>query len=176
MNDTENNDFTVIITDYEEPYRSGSSGDDPEPPRLATGAKLIALWNLLFELIVGVPFIFLMSWVGDDFGADAVVICGLLFACAHTAASAVSFKRYNRKYGVSAVKFVLLNALPLFLIGAVRYAAALMGIYITTDLGTGILLAVLYTGFFGYSVVYAALLSAALGIMHAVGNGKRRDT
>lgn len=176
MNEPENNDFTVIINDDEEPYRSGSSGDDPEPPRLATGAKLIALWNLLFELIVGVPFIFLMSWVGDDFGAGAVVICGLLFACAHAAASAVSFKRYNLKYGVSAVKFVLLNALPLFLIGAVRYAAALMGIYITTDLGTGILLAVLYTGFFGYSVVYAALLSAALGIMHAVGNGKRRDT
>lgn len=169
MNDTENNDLTVIITDNEETYSSGSSGDNPEPPRLAAAAKLIALWNLLFELVVGVPFIFLMSWVGDDFGAGAVVICGLLFACAHTAASAVSFKRYNRKYGVSAVKFVLLNALPLFLIGAVRYAAALMGIYITTDLGTGILLAVLYTGFFGYSVVYAALLSVVLGIKHAVG-------
>lgn len=178
MNDAENNDFTVIITDYEEPHRSGSSGDNPEPPRLSAAAKLIALWNLLFELIVGVPYIFLMSWAGDDFGAGAVVICGLLFACAHTAASAVSFKRYNRKYGVSAVKFVLLNALPLFLICAVRYAAALMGIYITTtiDRGTGILLAVLYTGFFGYSVVYAALLSAALGIMHAAGNGKRRNT
>ncbi len=105
----ENIDFTVDIADQEEPCRSGSSGDNPVPPRLATGAKLIALWNLLFGLVVGVPFVLLMSWVGDDFGTGAVVICGLLFACAHTAASSVSFKRYKRKYEVSAPKFVLIS-------------------------------------------------------------------
>ncbi|MDE6727970.1 MAG: hypothetical protein K2J80_08535 [Oscillospiraceae bacterium] len=176
MNDTENNDFTVIITDHEEPCRSGSSVDNPEPSRSTAAAKLIALWNLLFELIVGVPFIFLMSWVGDDFGAGAVVIGGLLFACAHTAASTVSFKRYERKYEVSAPKFVTLNALPLFLIGAVIYFAGWSGLIVTNNFGIGIMLAVFCVCFLGYSVVYAALLSAMLGIKHAVGkreNGER---
>lgn len=164
MSDTENNDFTVDITDYEEPCHSGSSGDNPEPPRLATRAKLIALWNLLFGLVVGVPFIFLMSWVGDDLGAVAVVIGGLLFACAHAAASAVSFTRYKRKYNVSAWQFVLLCVLPLLALGAVSYLTAL-----AVGGWDSLFFAIFALCYGGYSVVYAALLSAALGIMHAVG-------
>lgn len=166
----ENIDFTVEITDEEPVQHSGSFGNMPK--RLPRGTKLLALWNLLFELIVGVPFIFLMSWVGDDFGTGAVVICGVLFACAHTAASAISFKWYKRKYGVSAPKFVLLNALPLFLIGAVVYFTVWSGLVVISDFVIAILLAVFCACFWGYSVVYAALLSAVLGIMHAVGNGR----
>lgn len=167
----ENIDFTVEITDEEPVQHSGSFGNMPK--RLPRGTKLLALWNLLFELIVGVPFIFLMSWVGDDFGTGAVVICGVLFACAHTAASAVSFNRYKRKYEVSAPNFVTLNALPLFLIGAVIYFAGWSGLIVTNNFGIGIFLAVFCACFLGYSAVYAALLSAVLGIKHAVGKRKR---
>lgn len=152
MSDIDNNDITIR--------------EESERPRLAAAEKLIVLWNLLFELVVGVPFIILMA----DFGASTRVFGGLLFVCAHTAASAVSFKRYKRKYGVSAPKFVSLNALPLFLIGAVMYVAGL----VSKDLGITLLFGVFCVCFLGYSVVYASLLSAVIGIMHAVGKRKER--
>lgn len=157
----ENVDFTVEITDEEPVHHSGSFGDMPK--RLPRGAKLLALWSALFALVVGVPFVLLMSWVGDDFGTGAVVICGLLFACAHTAASAVSFKRYKRKYGVFAWQFVLLCVLPLLALGAVAYltARAVGG-------WDALFFAIFALCYGGYSVVYGALLSAVLGINHAV--------
>lgn len=167
MNEPETFDFTVVITDDEERCRSGSEGA-ALAPRLATRAKLIALWNLLFGLVVGVPFVLLMSWVGDDFGAGAVVICGLLFACAHTAASAASFKRYKRKYGVSAWQFVLLCVLPLLALGAVSYLTAW-----AVGGWDALFFAIFALSYGGYAVVYGVLLSAVLGIMHAGVKGKR---
>lgn len=172
MKDNGGNDFIVDIDEYKKPDDWQNPRHTVNSPRLPLGAKLLALWNLLFELIVGVPYIFLMSWVGDDFGAAAAIIGGLLFACAHTAASAAAFKRYKRKYEVSAPKFVSMNALPLFLIGALIFLTEKMEAF-TADFGTAILLAVFCVCFMGYSVVYAALLSAVLGIKHAVGKRKR---
>lgn len=161
MNEPDNFDFTVVITDDEERCRSGSEGSAPAP-RLATRAKLLALWSGLFGLVAGVLFVLLMSLVGDDFGAGAVVICGLLFACAHTAASAVSFKRYKRKYDVFAWQFVFLCALPMLALGAVAFITA------TAFSGwDALFFAIFALCYGGYSVVYGALLSAVLGIMHA---------
>lgn len=76
-------DMVVEITDVDEiaEYR--------KTPRTVFPVKVIALLNVLFEIAVGVPYIFLMSWVGDDFGAVGAVIGGLVFAAAHTAASVV---------------------------------------------------------------------------------------
>lgn len=167
MNDTEklqdNNDITVVISDYEEPCRTGRSGDKPERPGLPVAAKLAALWSLLFGLFVGIPFIFFNAWLGDDYGAVAVVIAALLFVCAHTAASAVSFGRYKRKYNVPARKFVLLNALPLLALGAVSFLAAW-----TVGGWDGLFFAIIAICYGGYSVVYGVLLTAALGIEHLI--------
>lgn len=164
-----NIDFTVDITDEEPAQHSGSFGDMPKH-NLPRGAKLLALWSGLFGLVVGVPFILLMSWVGDDFGAGAVVICGLLFAYAHTAASAVSFKRYRRKYDVFAWQFVLLCVLPLLALGAVSYLTAW-----AVGGWDALFFALFALCYGGYSVVYGALLSAALGIKHAVGKKYNRE-
>lgn len=165
MNDNESYIFTVDITDEEPAQRSGSFG---EMPKLPLGAKLLALWSGLFGLVAGVPFVLLMSLVGDDFGAGAVVICGLLFACAHTAASAVSFKRYKRKYDVFAWQFVFLCALPMLALGAVAFITATA--FSDWD---ALFFAIFALCYGGYSVVYGALLSVVLGIMYA--RGKRKD-
>lgn len=164
MKEPENFDFTVVITDDEERCRSGSEGSAPAP-RLATRVKLIALWNLLFGLVVGVPFVLLMSWVGDDCGSGAVVICALLFACAHTTASAVSFKRYRLKYNAFVWQFVLLCVMPLLVLGAVSYITAW-----AVGGWDSIFFAIFALSCGGYSVVYGVLLFAVLGIMHAVKN------
>lgn len=135
---------------------------------------LLGVFGSILTLCFVIAEIAIIAIVGDDYGAGAAAIAALLPALGHAVTSAFAYGHFRKKHGLSAPKFVMLNALPLFLIGAVRYAAALMGIYITADRGTGILLGVLYTGFLGYSAAYAALLSAALGIKHAVGKRKRR--
>lgn len=166
MNEPESFDFTVVITDNEERSRSGIAGA-ASAPRLAAGAKLLALWSLLFGLVVGVPFVHFMFLVGDDFGAGAVVICGLLFACAHTAASAVSFKRYKRKYDVFAPQFVFLCALPMLGLGVVSFLTAM-------SIGGwgGVHFGIIALCYGGYSVVYGTLLSVVLGIMYARGKNR----
>lgn len=137
---------------------------------------LLGVFGSILTLCFVIAEIVIIAIVRDDYGTGAAAIVALLPALGHAVASAFAYGHFRKKHGLSAPKFVMLNALPLFLIGAVRYAAALMGIYITTtiDRGTGILLGVLYTGFLGYSAAYAALLSAVLGIKHAVGKRKRR--
>lgn len=172
MNDTEkpqdNNDITVIISDYEEPYFWRHSGDKPERPRLPISAKRIALRNLLFELAVLVPFILLMAWGGDD--GSAVIICELFFACIHTAISAGSFKQCYRKNGVSAWKFLVLNTLPLPLVSAFTYAvgALMANVFDVFDLGLIMAFWFLSVGFLLYSIMYCVFLLAALGIIHAL--------
>lgn len=160
MNETEKSDITVEIVDYDEDIRRPRrSGNKPERPGLPAAVKLTALGSLLFGIVVGVPFIFLMSWLGDDWGAGAVVIAASVFACAHAAASAVLFRYLGRRYGVSVWKFVPLGALPLSASGIALFLAAfIIGGW------NGFFLAIFGVCFAGYSVAYAALLSAALGI------------
>lgn len=171
-------DIVIEITDVDkkskqQPRCSEHDNEFLERPRLPIAAKLIALWNLLFELVVGVPYIFLMLWVGDDFSMEAVVICGFLFAIVHTAASACSFGRYNRKYGVSEWKFVLLNVLPLLFIlcsvwGVLWFLVSVLKVGLTFSIGFVILMLVFTVCFAGYSVVYGVFLSMSLGVRFAV--------
>lgn len=171
-------DIIIDITDVDKkPNRqtqhSERDNERPERPCLPIAVKLIALWNLLFELVVGVPYIFLMLWVRDDFGMEAVVICGFLFAVVHTAASACSFGRYNRKYGVSEWKFVLLNVLPLLFIlcsvwGVLLFLVSVLKVGLTFSIGFVILMLVFTVCFAGYSVVYGVFLFMSLGIRFAV--------
>lgn len=144
------------------------------PFRLPVRAKLIALWNLLLEIIAGVPYIFLMSWVGDDWGAGAAIIGGLLFAAAHTAGSVFSYRHYERKYGIVEWRFVLLNVLPLLILAAGIYVVLYMkGRYGTLSFGAALVFGAFSVCFGGYSAVYGAMLSAALGIRHKL---ERRRT
>lgn len=158
MNETEKSDSTAEIAgDESDICCPRSSGDKPELP---IAAKLTPLWSLLFGIVIGVPFIFLMSWLGDDRGAAAVVIAVLIFACAHSAASALLFGRLGRKYGVSKWKFVPLSVLPLLAAGIIMYLTA----YFIGD-WSGLTWAVFGICFAGYSVVYAVLLSMLLGVL-----------
>ncbi len=162
MNETEKSDSIAEIAGDENDIRCPrSSGDRPGRPGLPTAVKLIALWSLLFGIVIGVPFIFLMSWLGDDWGAGAVVIAVLIFACAHSAASALLFRRLGRKYGVSRWKFVPLSVLPLLAAGIIMYLTA----YFIGD-WSGLIWAFLGIPFAGYSVVYAVLLSVLLGCLN----------
>lgn len=163
MNETENNNITIVINDYKDPYRMGRSGNKPERPRLPIAAKLTALWSSLFGLFVGIPIFFFMAWLGDDFGAGTVVVSALLFVCVHAAASAVLFKRYKRKYKVPAWKFVLLNALPLLALGAVSFLTAW-----AVGGWDSLLFEIFAMCYGGYFVVYGVLLSAVLGIGHLI--------
>lgn len=174
------NDITIDINDNEESIRSvrsGRSGYKPECPRLPVPAKLFWLWNLLFELTVGILYIGLMSVAGDDYGGFAVVIGGLLFVCAHTAVSAALFKRYYQKNRVPAWKFVLWNSLPLFIIGAVMILIPILSNFIENDLDLGF---VLVSGVFGlcfacYSAVYGVFLTAVLGIGHLIERNREKS-
>lgn len=157
MNETEKSDSIAEIADNELNPSPRSSGDKPGLP---IAAKLTPLWSLLFGVVIGVPFIFLMSWLGDDWGAAAVVIAALIFACAHSAASALLFRQLGRKYGVSKWKFVLQSVLPLLAAGIIMYLTA----YFIGD-WSGLTWAVFGICFAGYSVVYAVLLSMLLGAL-----------
>lgn len=167
MNDGESlpiNDITIDINDNEEPIRSGRSGNNSGRSGLPAVAKHFALWNLLFELVVGVLFLCFMAALHDD--GSAIFICGLIFACVHTAISVDLFKRYYQKNGVPAWKFALLNFLPLFIIGVVMILVPVISeltgfsIGIEFDLMSG----VYGVCFAGYSIVYGVFLTAALGI------------
>lgn len=158
MNETEKSDSIVGIADNENGVRSSQSTGDK--PKLPIAAKLTPLWSLLFGGVIGVPFIFLMSWLGDDWGAGAVVIAALIFVCAHSAGSALLFRRLGRKYGVPKWKFVPLSVIPLLAVGVIMYTAAsfIKG-------WSSLSWAVFGVCFAGYSVVYAALLSMLLGVL-----------
>lgn len=169
MNNIENN-ITITINDDEQPIRSERSGRSEKNSGcsgLLFSAKLFWSWNLLFELVIGVPFIGLMSMFGDD--GSAVIICGLIFACVHTAASAAMFKKHYRKNGVPAWKFVLLNALPLLLISVFIYVIALLMIHVfVLDLEFILWLWYFSVSSFLYSAVYGVFLTAVLGIEHMI--------
>lgn len=141
------------------------NNNNPSPFRLPFRAKLIALWNFLFEIIAGVPYICLMSWVGDDWGAWAAILGGVLFALAHTVAAVFSFGHYERKYRMDEWEYELLNVLPLFIISVVTFWVV-TNCDVIHDLGTGLIVTVLCLAFGGYSIVWCGFLCAALGIRH----------
>ena len=135
------------------------------PFRLPFRAKLIALWNFLFEIIAGVPYICLMVWVVDDWGAWAAILGGVLFALAHTVAAVFSFGHYERKYRMDEWEYELLNVLPLFIISVVTFWVV-TNCDVIHDLGTGLIVVILSFCFGVYSMVWCGFLCAALGIRH----------
>lgn len=170
MDNIENN-ITITINENDEPIRSGHSGrsgNNSGRSGLLFSTKLFWLWNLLFELITGIAFIYFMSLFHDD--GSAVIICGLIFVCVHTAASAALFKQHYCKNCIPAWKFVLLNALPLFLIGVFIYAVDGLMSEVFCVFGLDLTMALWFfsVSSFLYSVVYGVLLTAALGIGHLI--------
>ena len=135
------------------------------PFRLPFRAKLIALWNFLFEIIAGVPYICLMVWVVDDWGAWAAILGGVLFALAHTVAAVFSFGHYERKYRMDEWEYELLNVLPLFIISVVTFWVV-TNCDVIHDLGTGLIVVILSFCFGVNSMVWCGFLCAALGIRH----------
>lgn len=161
-------DMIVEITDIDK------NGENRKNllPRPMFPAAIIALWNMLFEIIAGAPYIGFMSWVGDDFGAGGAIIGGLVFAAAHTAASTALYKKYEQ-HGVPEWKFVLLNALPMFIICAMMFfVLRYLSEYGSLGFGAAIFFGILIVCFVGYSVVYGVILSITLGIRHSVKKGK----
>ena len=133
-----------------------------------TAMILLGVLSVVFAIVVGTPMIFLMAWLGDDWGAGAVVIAVSIFALLHAVGSTFAAKRYKRKYGLSAPKFVLLNVPPMLATAALLFAAAyLVGGW------DGVFLAVAAVSLGGYTVGYAALLSAVMRISYAIDKKRR---
>lgn len=131
--------------------------DAPKRPALPLRVWLTALWSLLFGIFVGFPYIGLMLWLGDDWGALAVVFAAAVFLCAHVTASALTFRRFSRKCHIRAWEFVLLSALPLLAVGLVSFLSA----FISPGLDF-VEFVIICTYYGGYTVLYAALLSVTL--------------
>lgn len=129
-----------------------------------TAMILLVGLSAVFAIVIGAPMIGLMAWLGDDWGAGAVVIAVSIFALLHAGGSTLAAKRYKRKYEVSAPKFALLNVLPMLALAVLLFAAAyLVGGWNGVFLGLGAV------SLGGYTVGYAAVLSAVMGIAYAVG-------
>lgn len=169
--DENRTDMTVEIADIDESaelteYARYRKHTNKRP--LPLGAKLIALWNFLFVLAAWLPVVSFLALIGDDLGTLAAVIGLAVVAFGHAAISAAVFVHYKRKYGVCAKKFVLLNAMPLFLLGLLIFFAALV-LYFDNDFNFDLgsyLLFLLAFAFLGYSAVYGALMFAVLKIRH----------
>lgn len=132
--------------------------------RKQTAMALLGFLSVVFAIVVGVPLIFLMAWLGDDFGAGAVVIAVSFFALLHAVGSTFAAKHYKRKYGLSAPKFALLNVLPPFALAVLIYVVIFFA-----ELGwDGLLWAVIAVSLGGYMIGYAAVLSAVIGITYAI--------
>ncbi|MDE7362283.1 MAG: hypothetical protein K2N38_10165 [Oscillospiraceae bacterium] len=134
-----------------------------------TAMILLGVLSAVFAIVVGTPMIFLMAWLGDDWGAGAVVIAVSIFALLHAVCSTHAAKRYKRKYELSAPKYALLNVLPMLAIAVLLFAAA----YLIGD-WDGVFLALGAISLGGYTVGYAAVLSAVMGISYAV--SRKRST
>lgn len=127
-----------------------------------TAMILLSVLSAVFVIVVGTPMFFLMAWLGDGF------ITASIFALLHAVGSSLAAKRYKRKYGLSAPKFALLNVLPMLVPAALLFAAAyLVGGW------DGLGLALVAVSLGGYTVGYAAVLSAVMGIAYAIGRKRR---
>ena len=133
-----------------------------------TAMILQGVLSAVFAIVVGVPMVSLMAWLGDDWGAGAVVIAVSIFVLLHAAGSTFAAKHYKQKYGLSMPKFVLLNVLPMFALAVLLYAVAYL-------IGTwdGLFFALIAVSVGGYTIGYAAVLSAVMGIVYAIGRKRR---
>ena len=129
-----------------------------------TAMILQGVLSPVFAIVVGIPMVFLMAWLGDDWGAGTVVIAVSIFALLHAVGSTFAALHYKRKNELPMPKFVLLNVLPIFVLAVLLYAAAyLIGSW------DGLLFALFAVSIGGYTIGYTALLSAVMGIAYAIG-------
>lgn len=134
---------------------------------------LLGVFGNILTLCIGVFEIGLVALIGDDYGTVAAIIAALIPAAVHTAASSFAYKRFRKKHGMSALKFVVLNVLPALIICAlVFFAFQTMYKFNIAGYGenyNGLLEALMSIFVMGYSVGYATLLSAVLVIRRAIG-------
>lgn len=129
-----------------------------------TAMLLLGILSVFFAIVAGTPLLFLMAWLGDDFGMGAVVAAMVVFVLLHAVVSTFAARRYKRKYGLSAPKFVLLNVLPTFILAMLLYVA----MYFSNLGWEALLWVVIAVSFGGYMIGYAAVLSIVMGIAYAV--------
>ncbi|MCM1165134.1 MAG: hypothetical protein NC299_05775 [Lachnospiraceae bacterium] len=137
-----------------------------------TALILLAVFGNVITVNIGFAEAVIIALVGEQHGAPAAVLTALLPAAGHAAASALAYKHFREKRGLSVPKFVMLNALPSVIMGAAGYfasRAALSGGFaeeLAPFFAVGSLCVI------GYSIVYAALLLAILGLKRAFGKKK----
>ena len=135
---------------------------------------LLGFFGSILTLCVMAVEVGIIGLIGDDYGAAAAVLAAVIPVVCHVAVSALVYTRFRKKHGLSAPKFVMLNALPTFIIGTLGYLVFETIRRFNGYGWEGILEVLASLCAIGYSLVYAALLSAVLGIKLAVGRKKER--
>lgn len=139
--------------------------------------KLIICGTVL-TIFISIAEALIIAIVGDSFGAGWAVSAALIPAAIHVCAM---YKRFRKRHDISASKFVTASSLPSLIIGAVFsviffFLCVINGIgisdYDCTELhGVYVSLCVI-----GCSAVYAALLSAVMGIAYAVDKKRKAQS
>lgn len=135
---------------------------------------LLGFFASILTLCVGAVEVGVIALVGDDYGAAAAVLAAVIPAVCHVAVSALVYNRFRKKHGLSAPKFVMLNALPSLIIGALGYLVFETIRRFNGYGWDGLMEVFLSLCIVGYSLVYTALLSAVLGIKLEVCRKKKR--
>lgn len=134
---------------------------------------LLGVLGSILTLCIGVSEIWIITLIDDVYGIATKAVVALLPAAGHAVASAFAYNHFREKCGLSELKFVVLNALPSFIIGTLGFIAFCM--MIASNYGNALeWLMMVYISLcvIGYSLAYAVLLSVLLGIKLAVGNRK----
>lgn len=125
---------------------------------------LLGVFGNIITINIAFADTVIIALVGDRHGALAAVLTAILPAAGHAVTSALAYKHFREKRGLSVPKFVMLNALPSLIIGAPGYFASRAAV----NAGFAENLAPFFVAgnlcIMGYSIVYAALLFAILGI------------
>lgn len=135
---------------------------------------LLGFFGSILTLCVMAIEVGIIALVGDDYGAAAAVLAAVIPVVCHVAVSALVYNRFRKNHGLSALKFVMLNALFPFIIGALGYLVFDTIRRFNGYGWDGLMEEFLSLCAVGYSLVYAAFLSAVLGIRIAIGKKKEQ--
>jgi len=128
-----------------------------------SGMALLGILSGVFAIVAGTPLLGLMAWLGDDCGAGAVVAAMSIFALLHALGANLASLHCKRKYGLPLLKFALLNTLPMLAVAVLLCAVG----YLVSG-WNGLFIVIGGFALAGYTVGYAAVLAAVMGISSAI--------